>query len=114
MDSYEQRRAVLDAMLAVAWADGSYDARERRLMEEIAASMGYAAVPPTDERGERRTLAELLTDEREREQVYALAVRMSWSDGTISPREQDILDSLRRNLQIAPERARALREEGRG
>lgn len=108
--SHEKRLAILDTLMALAWADGSYEEREQKLVGGILESMGAApgtTTPPVDERTARRPLAEVL-DPDDREYLYQQACRLSLVDGVVSGRELQLISALRSGLELSPETAEAL------
>ena len=97
---HEKRVAILEGILAVAWADGSYDERERRLMDDIARAFGAAAMPPALGGMGDKPLSELLETPEERAYVFQQAAKMSYADGVLDPGERDLLDRLAESLGL--------------
>lgn len=104
MTSHQKRLSILEGIMTVAWADGSFEDRERALMARIVEAFGHSAeagLPPSDERGERKTLREALETREEREYCYQQAAMMSYADGRLTPSEWRIMEALKRTLDIS-------------
>jgi uncharacterized tellurite resistance protein B-like protein len=100
MSDADKRIAILQELLATAWADGSYDEREQRLMNEIATAFGNEFGDGSSRLYGRRGLADVLTSRDERYYCYQQAAKMSYADGRLSSRERLVLNSLRDSLQL--------------
>lgn len=112
----EARRAVLEVMITMAWADRRLEPEERQAAHAAAISLGL--VLPAD-RGvtcvDRPpvSLEELDVSSlrpRDRELVYLCAAWMAVADAVEEPEERDLLARLRARLGLAEERARWLEQ----
>jgi uncharacterized tellurite resistance protein B-like protein len=115
-----ERFAAVEACILMAHADRSLQREERRMLLDI---VGQSRLPEHD----RRTLRELaerpgvlgplaegdlerrLTQPVLRELILALAWELALADDTIEASEASFFDELAERLDIAPERAAALR-----
>ena len=102
----EKRLSILRAILAMAWADGSFVERERKLMSELLKAFrptlyeqkGLLKDPDPADTGRRLSL--LLDDYDERLYCYQQALKMSYADGIVVDQEKKLLEQLKRSLDI--------------
>lgn len=100
-----KRETVLQQVMMVAWADGAYDEREARLMEELIDALGLDGIPDGDPAAASDALPRMLESAEDRECVYQLAAKMSYADGRVDHNERELLDQLRASLEISDEDA---------
>ena len=106
--STSKRDAVLQQIIEVAWADGTYDEREKRLMDEIMDALGTVSIPDSDGGSSHSALAEVLGSADERAYVFQQAAKMSYADGVLTGGERLILDRLSEALGLEPREAAEL------
>ena len=109
--SEQKRMAVLESIMAVAWADGEYETRERSLIDGVVRALepGQAAGEPA-EPVRLSNLHEILETDSEREYCYQQAAKISFADGTVRASERQVLDALAAALGITAEQAAELEE----
>ncbi len=98
----EQAKAMGRAMLAVARADGSADAREVALIEELAPVDTSAPDPAPAE------LAAAFPDAPARELVLKSALLVALVDGTFSDAEKAVVASFADAFAVSPDRLESL------
>jgi tellurite resistance protein len=110
------RRAVMEILLAMTWADGVAEETEREALRgaalalglpELARSLRDEAFVYSREGAPLESQLRLL-DDRERKLAYGAAAWMALSDGIRQPMESLLLAQLRQRLAIDPEEARWL------
>lgn len=100
MSEKDKRLQALDAILAIAWADGEFHKRELLLTEKLVQQFGLKVGelrPPE----KRVPLVDLLTDRDERLRLYQSAYQMSVADGRLTPPEWKALEQLREALALS-------------
>jgi tellurite resistance protein len=106
---HEQDFAVLEALVPVAWADGSFGERERELFSELVSAYD----PSEADRAkllafanQRRTLDDInLTNLSfgDRRIVLHHAALMVHADGNVDPEETKMLQALAQRLNVPSE-----------
>lgn len=98
---------VLKMVLGLAYADGQLEENESRLVEFLIDSYG---LDPEEEKAVREQtkacvdteqLAELVTDQNARQKAYEAALLVSLMDGEKQREESEMLDKLKRSLEIS-------------
>jgi tellurite resistance protein len=114
---HEQDRAILESLVSVAWADDTFDQKERELLEGLLEAFGASE----DEAKELREyaaakrsledvpLTELSYDDRR--VLLQHAVLLSWVDGEQHETEKKFLEDLRGKLNISEDEANPLVEQ---
>ena len=100
MSEKDKRLQALDAILAIAWADGEFHERELALTEKLVQQFGLHVDelrPPE----KKVPLVDLLTSRDERLRVYQSAYQMSAADGKLTPPEWQALEQLRQALALS-------------
>ena len=115
-EATRERRAAVEVCIAMAHADREVQPEERELLHEIVADSGLPAEvlaeltamvrEPTSLEG----LEDRLTQPVLRELMLALCWELAMADERIDPAETTFFDRLARQLSVAPERARELRD----
>lgn len=111
---HEQDMAIVKGLVPVAWADGTFAAREKEMLDALLDA--YAATDQEkrallDYAAQRRTiddidLQELSSDDRR--MLLQHAVLLTFADGEQSPEEATFLAALAKKLRIPDDEARAL------
>lgn len=105
-------RAVFDSACAMAWADGDLVEPELRSIRGLAVALGLSeALDATNEAIAQRTILPTAwriarMDGRSRVLLLSAAAFIAISDGTLHPREEDMLDELRERALLEPGPAR--------
>jgi uncharacterized membrane protein YebE (DUF533 family) len=113
---HEQDRAILESLVSVAWADGTFDEAERELLEGLLEAFGANEDEAKEVREyaeQKRTLEDVPLNELSFEDRRALlqhAVLLSWVDGEQHETEKAFLEQLRQKLNIPEEEATPLVE----
>lgn len=101
-------RAILSIVMFAAFADGAKDDREREHIRQFAQQLGQdmpdisaAYMDVLLSKVTLQTVAQALTDHRQRLYAYELAVCVCESDGTICQAERTFLDELSRSLELS-------------
>ncbi len=113
---HDQDAAIIRALIPVAWADGTFADREKEMLEalldaycaddrEREALHEYAAQPKTLDDID---LQELSSDDRR--MLLQHAVLLSFADGSQSPEELAIVETLAKTLKIPDAEAKTLIE----
>ena len=107
--SEQKRMAILESIMAVAWADGEYQFRERHLIDGIVAALAPTEPSPDAAEPVRLSnLGDILESRAEREYCYQQAAKVSYVDGTVDERERKVLDALSAALELSAEQAAEL------
>lgn len=113
---HEQNKAIVKALVTVAWADGVFDAREQEVLEALLEAFD-ATVEEAHELREysktRRTVDDVpITDLSfdDRRLLLHHAVLLSFADGDPSEAERVCIDQLVTKLRISEQEAREVRE----
>jgi uncharacterized membrane protein YebE (DUF533 family) len=113
---HEQDKAILESLVSVAWADGSFDDREREMMEALIETFGASDDEAKEIRAyakEPKTLEDIPLNELsfdDRRLLMNHAVVLSWVDGEQHDKEKKFLDDLRGKLNIPDDEAKELME----
>jgi uncharacterized tellurite resistance protein B-like protein len=110
----DYQAAMLQSLVAVAWADEQLHDREVEVIDALIAAFGLSDADATAVRDYARTprsladlpLSELSTDDRRL--LLSHAVLLSYADGDPAPSELQLIDELVRRLHIAQEDAAPL------
>ncbi|MBW2525208.1 MAG: DUF533 domain-containing protein [Deltaproteobacteria bacterium] len=114
---HEQDRAILESLVSVAWADGTFDDKEKELLEGLLEAFGANEEEAAEVRKyaeEKRDLGDVPLTELSFDDRRALlqhAVLLSWVDGEQHETEKKFLDDLRAKLNIPEEEAAPLVED---
>ncbi len=103
---HEQDKAILQGLVSVAWSDGTFEAREKELLDALIESFGA-----TDD--EAKELKEYAADKKDlgdipltelsfgdRRTLMSYAVTLSWIDGIQADAELAFLSELCEHLKI--------------
>jgi DnaJ-domain-containing protein 1 len=106
---HEQDKAILQGLVSVAWSDGSFEQREKEMLDALIESFGASeqeskeikAYAATQRGLEDIPLTEL--SYADRRHLMAHAVTLSFIDGAQAEAERTFLEKLRDHLKISPE-----------
>lgn len=113
---HEQDRAILESLVSVAWADGTFDEKEREMLEGLLEAFGAneeEAEQMREYAEQQRTLEDVPLTELsfdDRRALFQHAVLLSWVDGEQHETEQTFLEQLRQKLNIPEDEANPLVE----
>jgi uncharacterized tellurite resistance protein B-like protein len=115
---HEQDKAILQSLVSVAWADGTFAERERELLEALLESFGASDAEAQELREYAKTkrsledipLNELSADDRRL--LLSHAVLLSWVDGEQHKDEAGFLTALSEKLHIPEDEARTIMKAG--
>ncbi len=116
----EGKVAVLKTVLALAYADGTLSEPEQRLVDFLIESQRLtpdeqeAVRAQADAQVDLVTLAQTVTDEKERVQAYEFAALVSLMDGVQESAETAMLTQLKPALGIAEDVAGTIEAKARG
>lgn len=111
---HEQDKAIVQSLVSVAWADGTFEKREREMLEGLLQAFGASE----DESKELRSyaeqkrslddvpLTELSADDRR--VLLQHAVVLTWVDGDQAAAEKSFLGELRQRLNVPEDEAKPL------
>ena len=111
---HEQDKAIVQSLVSVAWADGTFEQREREMLEGLLQAFGASE----DEAKELRSyaeqkrslddvpLTELSADDRR--VLLQHAVVLTWVDGEQAAAEKTFLAELRQRLNVPTDEAEPL------
>ena len=113
---HEENKAILKALVPVAWADGKFADQEKEVLDALIEAFGasqeeaeelrsYAETPRTVE---DIPITDLSYDDRR--VLLQHAVFLSYADGDPSDPETKLIDAMVDKLRIPVEEASALRE----
>lgn len=111
---HEQDRSILESLVSVAWADGTFDQKEQELLEGLLEAFGASDEEAEQLRvyaKEKRTLEDVPLTELSFDDRRALlqhAVLLSWVDGDQHESEKTFLEQLRGKLNIPDDEAAPL------
>lgn len=114
---HEQDRAILESLVSVAWADGTFDAKEKELLEGLLEAFGATpeeAQEVRDYAAQKRGLDDVPLTElsyEDRRVLLQHAVLLSWVDGEQHETEKAFLKELRKKLNIPDDEAGPLEEQ---
>jgi tellurite resistance protein len=111
---HEQDRAIVQSLVSVAWADGSFEDKEQEMLEGLLQAFGAS----DDEAAElreyakvKRTLGDIPLNELSADDRRALlqhAVLLTWVDGEQHELEVKFLEDLRAKLNVPEAEAKPL------
>jgi uncharacterized tellurite resistance protein B-like protein len=113
---HEQDKAILQSLVSVAWADGTFADREREMLDALIQSFGATEAEAAELREyakTRRSLEDIPITElsaADRRLLLQHAVVLSWVDGEQHEDERVFIEGLRERLRISPEEAGPLVE----
>lgn len=111
---HEQDRAILESLVSVAWADGTFDQKEHEMLDGLLEAFGANEEEAKEVReyaATKRTLEDVPLTELSFEDRRALlqhAVLLSWVDGEQHEAEKSFLEQLRQKLNIPEDEAEPL------
>jgi uncharacterized tellurite resistance protein B-like protein len=114
---HEQDRAIVQSLVSVAWADGSFEDKEREMLEGLLEAFGASDAEATELREyakEKRTLADVPLNDLSADDRRALlqhAVLLTWVDGEQHELEVKFLADLRAKLNVPEDEAKPLFEQ---
>jgi uncharacterized membrane protein YebE (DUF533 family) len=106
---HEQDKAILLGLVSVAWSDGSFEEREKQMLDALIESFGADEDEAKELRAyaaQQRGLDDIPLSElsyADRRHLMAHAVTLSWVDGSQHDTEAAFLEKLREHLKISPE-----------
>ena len=104
---HEQDKAILQGLVSVAWSDGTFEAREKELLDALLESFGATDEEAEELRtyaAETKALEDIPLTELsfgDRRTLMSYAVTLSWIDGDQAESEVAFLAKLREHLKIA-------------
>ncbi len=117
---HEDNKAILKALVPVAWADGKFAEQEKEVLDALLEAFGASAEEAEEIRDYASTLRTVddipITDLSydDRRILLQHAVFLSHADGDPSPPEQELIAQMIAKLRIPPQEAAALREAAEG
>jgi tellurite resistance protein len=115
---HEQDRAIVKALVPVAWADGVFAEREREMLAALLDAYNASEADKkalSDYAAERRTLEDIDVQDLsadDRRVVLQHAVLLTFADGDQSTDEVDFLLKLAQKLRIPGDEANQLMQAG--
>jgi len=111
---HEQDKAILQSLVSVAWADGTFADTEREMLEGLLQAFGASEEDAKELRefsAKKRTLedvplTELSADDRR--VLLQHAVVLSWVDGEQAATEKAFIEALRQKLNVPEDEAKGL------
>jgi tellurite resistance protein len=106
---HEQQKAILNGLVSVAWADGTFDKRESEMLDALLDAFGASEEETStlkEYAKEKRGLDDIQLTELsfgDRRALMSHAVCLSWIDGDQSDDEVKFLEQLRDYLKIGAE-----------
>jgi uncharacterized tellurite resistance protein B-like protein len=115
---HEQDKAILEGLVSVAWADGTFADREREMLEALLETFGANEAEANELREYAKTkrtlddipLPELSADDRRL--LLSHAVILSWVDGDQHADEAGFLTQLIQKLNIPDPEAGEIMKAG--
>ena len=115
---HEQDKAILQSLVSVAWADGTFAEREREMLEALLETFGATEDEAKELRAYAKTkrtlddipLTELSADDRRL--LLSHAVVLSWVDGEQHDDESGFLHQLSEKLHIPDNEVREIMKAG--
>jgi uncharacterized membrane protein YebE (DUF533 family) len=104
---HEQDKAILQGLVSVAWADGSFEEREKQMIDAFIEEFGATDAEAEELRSyaaEKKGLADIPLNELsfgDRRNLMGHAVTLSWIDGNQAESEKTFLEQLRAHLHIS-------------
>lgn len=104
---HEQDKAILQGLVSVAWADGTFQEREREMIDALIETFGASdeeAKELRDFAAEKKVLSDIPLTELslgDRRRLMSHAVTLSWIDGDQAEAEVAFLGDLREYLKIS-------------
>ncbi len=104
---HEQDKAILQGLVSVAWADGTFEDREKELLDALIESFGASDEEANELRAyaaEKKGLDDIPLTELsfgDRRTLMSHAVTLSWIDGDQHASETAFLHALREHLKIS-------------
>jgi uncharacterized membrane protein YebE (DUF533 family) len=108
---HEQDKAIVQGLVSAAWADGTFDDKERALLDALLEAYGASESDAAELREyakERRGVEDIPLNELsfgDRRNLFNHAVALSWVDGDQHADEVAFLEELRKKLNIAEDEA---------
>jgi uncharacterized membrane protein YebE (DUF533 family) len=111
---HEQDKAIVQSLVSVAWSDGTFEQREREMLEGLLQAFGATedeAKELRDYAEQKRSLedvplTELSADDRR--VLLQHAVVLTWVDGDQADAEKAFLAELRKRLNVPEDEATPL------
>ena len=106
---HEQDKALLQGLVSVAWSDGTFEEREKEIINAFIEQFGATDDEATEMRdyaANKRGLDDIPLNELsfgDRRNLMGHAVTLSWVDGDQADAEKAFLDKLRDHLNISEE-----------
>ena len=114
---HEQDKAIIQSLVSVAWADGSFADTERQMLEGLLQAFGASDAEAEELRTyakQKRTLDDVPLTELsydDRRVLLRHAVLLTWVDGSQPESERAFLEELRKRLNVPEEEAKPLMEQ---
>jgi uncharacterized membrane protein YebE (DUF533 family) len=117
---HEQDKAIVQSLVSVAWSDGTFEQREREMLEGLLQAFGATEDDAKELRAyaeQKRSLddvplTELSADDRR--VLLQHAVVLTWVDGDQAEAEKIFLKELRRRLNVPDDEAEPLMAAAEG
>jgi len=111
---HEQDKAIVQSLVSVAWADGSFEDQEREMLEGLLQAFGASDEEAAELREYAKTkrslgdvpLNDLSADDRRA--LLQHAVLLTWVDGEQHELEVKFLEALRVKLNVPDDEAKPL------
>ncbi len=111
---HEQDYDILRSLVSVAWADGTFDEREREMLEALIESFGADEDEAKEIREyaeEAKTLDDIPLNDLsagDRRVLFQHAIVLTWIDGDQHEKEVEFLNGLQAKLNIPDDEAKEL------
>jgi uncharacterized membrane protein YebE (DUF533 family) len=111
---HEQDKAIIQSLVSVAWADGSFADTEREMLEGLLQAFGASEADAEELRAyakQKRTLDDVPITELsydDRRVLLRHAVLLTWVDGEQPESEKAFLEELRKRLNVPDDEAKPL------
>src|SRR2546428_1250632 len=92
----------------IAWKDGRVTATERLLLDQLREHLGVAR--EEHERMEAEAISRSEDAISDRLELYKVVASEAWEHGAVTPRERELMEALRKALQIPKTEATRVEE----
>ena len=108
MDERVKKLEAYTRALMTAWKDGRVTATERLLLDQLREHLGVSH--EEHERMEMEAIARSEDAVEDRLELYKVVASEAWEHGAVTPRERELMEALRKALQIPKADATRLEE----
>ena len=111
---HEQDKAILEGLVCVAWSDGTFEDREKEMLDALLEGFGATEEEQKEVRDwadTPRKLEDIPLNELsfgDRRTLYAHAVVLTWVDGDQADSEVAFLEQLREQLRITEDEGKEI------